>query len=100
MGTTYHSNKKTKWIDSTNTAYHDNGKTAYIGSTGTAYHDNGKTAYIKSTGTAYIASTNTFYDSDGKRVDKASFSISLGKGITLNIIPNIKVTVYGRKISD
>lgn len=73
MATTYHENGKIKWSDS-----------------GTAYHDNGKIAY---------SSSGTFYDSNGKIVKKSSFSISLGKGITLNIIPNIKITVYGRKIN-
>lgn len=67
MSNTYHTNKKIKWSD-----------------TGNAFHDNGKQAYY--------ASSQKFYDSNGKLVDKASFSISLGKGIVLHLIPNFKIT--------
>ncbi|MNK96495.1 hypothetical protein D3C87_1167780 [compost metagenome] len=100
MSTTYHSNGRVKW--SMGSAYHANGRVAY--SMGSAYHDNGQLAY--SLGTAYhsngtIAYTSlgkTFYDKDGKITNNKSFSIGLGNGILMQIIPNVKITVYGKKI--
>lgn len=95
---TYHKNTMIKWSDS-NMAY--NGMIAY--SSGTAYHANGLIAY--SFGIAYhdnglIAfSSGVFYNSNGRIVDNKSFSIGLGRGIDLEIIPSIKITVYGRRIN-
>jgi hypothetical protein len=92
MANLYHSNGKIKWNDLTGKAYHNNGKTAYNKLTGTAYHDNGKTAYNKL--------TNSFYDNNGRKVDNLSMSISLGKGIVMTLVPNFKISVYGRKITE
>ncbi|HYG40887.1 MAG TPA: YadA-like family protein [Cytophagales bacterium] len=99
LGTAYHENGRTAF--SLGTAYHDNGRTAL--SLGTAYHSNGRTAF--SLGTAYHSngrtafSLGTFYDENGRVVDNKSFSIGLGRGIQMQIIPTIKITVYGRKIN-
>lgn len=74
MGNLYHKNGRVKWNDSTGFAYHENGRMAYSNS------------------------TNTFYDNNGRIVNNASLSVNIGKGIVLSLIPNVKITVYGRKI--
>ena len=61
-----------------------------LNSFGTAYHENGRIAYNPT--------TRTFFDSYGKIVVQESYMISLGKGIDLQIIPDLKITVYGRKV--
>jgi hypothetical protein len=91
MSNTYHSNKQIKWNSITGHAYHDSGKQAFNSVTGHAYHDNGKPAFN--------SVTKKFYDKVGHLVSNASFSFSLGKGIAMLIIPNIKITVYGRKVN-
>ncbi len=92
MGSTYHANKKIKWNAVSGSAYHDNGKVAYNSVSKSAYHDNGKVAYN--------SITKKFYDEKGSVIEKSTFSISLGKGIRMQILPNpVKIVVYDRKIA-
>lgn len=115
MGMAYHENGRIAY--SMGSAYHENGRLAY--SLGTAYHDNGQLAsslggvYHKngrmalSMGTAYHENGRmafnplgkTFYDKNGIISNQKTLSISLGKGIVMQIIPNIKISVYGRVIN-
>ena len=76
MANLYHNNKKIKWNAVTGYAYHDNGKIAYN------------------------AITRQFFDSKGQIVSKSSFSMSCGTGISITIIPAIKISAYGRKINN
>jgi len=100
LGIAYHANGRTAY--SLGVAYHDNGRTAH--SLGVAYHANGRTAY--SLGVAYhdngrtAYSLGSFYDKAGKIIPgKSTFSVTLGPGIVMHLIPNFKITVYDRKIS-
>ena len=74
-------------------SYHSNGTTKWNDLTGNAFHDNGVQAFNKLTGKSY--------DARGVLIKKEyfDFSINTGTGISVHLIPNFKVTVYDRKIT-
>ena len=88
---TYHDNKIKAYDAHLKQVYHKNGTIAYDSLTKNAYHENKVIAYD--------GLLKQFYDTNGFKSNAYSFSISLGKGIKLNILPTLKIEVYGTIIN-
>jgi hypothetical protein len=123
QGNAYHGNGKMAFQVSTGNAYHDNGKIAYQASSGNTYHANGRSAYQVQSGRsfhdngqpaadpysgnafhhngrmAYEAAANTYFNPDGVQVPQFPLKLRIGVGIELQVLPEYRVTVYGRKIN-
>lgn len=70
--------------------HHSNGTIKWNELTGNAFHNNGVQAFNKLTG--------MFYDSIGVIEKKENLSFRIGTGISMQILPNLKITVYDRKV--
>lgn len=123
FGEAYHANGVQAFYPDSGIAFHANGKQAYLPESGNIYCENGKAAYFPESGTAFYPSgevalndftgiayhengriayhpkSKKFFDATAKVMETESFSITIGIGFVLQLIPEIELQLYGVKVS-